>query len=100
MLGQFLSLLLCGTGVTSQLLVSRHDIEAPTSQTFITYVFLAAIFGVAVAIRSDFVTILRYNWWKYAILGVIDMEANYLVVLAYRYTNLTTVQVRDHVTIM
>ena len=94
MLGQCLSLLLCGTGVTSQLLVSRQDIAAPTTQVFLAYVFLAAIYGVAVAIRSDFLTILRYNWWKYIILGVVDLEANYLIVLAYKYTNLTTVQVR------
>lgn len=94
LLGQWLSVLLCGTGVTSQLLVYRHSIAAPTTQTFLTYVFLGAIYGVAVAVRSDFLNILRHNWWKYIILGVVDVEANYLVVLAYKYTNLTTVQVR------
>lgn len=42
-----------------------------------------------------FVTVLKYNWWKYIILGVMDVEANFLIVLAYRYTNLTSVQVRE-----
>jgi solute carrier family 35 protein F1/2 len=92
-LGQFLSLLLCGTGVTSQLLVSNHSLSIPTTQVFFTYVFLGAVYGVMVAVRSDFLTIIRQNWWKYIILGVVDLEANFLVVLAYRYTNLTTVQV-------
>ena len=37
--------------------------------------------------------VLKYNWWKYLILGVVDVEANFLIVLAYRYTNLTSIQV-------
>ncbi len=100
LLGQLLSVLLCGTGVTSELLVTRHAIAVPTTQTFLTYVFLGAVYGVILAARSDFLGILKRNWWKYIILGVVDMEANYLVVLAYKYTNLTTVQVSNHVTIM
>ena len=104
LLGQLLSLLLCGTGVTSQLLVTKYSVSAPTTQAFITYVFLGLVYGVAVAVRGDFLTILKENWWKYIILGVVDMEANYLVVLAYKYTSLTTVQVRGsrdcHVTVM
>lgn len=92
-LGQFLSVLLCGTGVTSQLLVSRHDIAVPTTQTFISYVLLGGVYGVPVAVRSDFLSVLRRNWWRYILLGVVDMEANFLIVLAYKYTNLTSVQV-------
>lgn len=37
--------------------------------------------------------ILKRRWWKYMILGVIDIEANYLVIKAYQYTTLTSVQV-------
>ncbi len=48
------------------------------------------------AARKDFLTILRKNWWKYIILGVVDVEANYLIILAYKYTNLTTVQVQEY----
>lgn len=92
-LGQFLSVLLCGTGVTSQLLASRHATSVPTTQTFITYILLGAIYGVLVVVKSDFLTIFWKNWWKYVILGVVDVEANFLVVLAYKYTNLTTIQV-------
>ena len=91
-LGQFLSLLLCGTGVTSQLLETDFNIAVPTTQAFINYAILAAIFGVALAARSDFLSILWKNWWRYALLGFIDVEANYLVILAYKYTNLTSIQ--------
>lgn len=97
MLGQALSVLLCGTGVTSQLLVSWYSVSSPTTQTFLTYLLLGMVYGVVVATKSDFLSILRENWWKYIILGVVDVEANYLVVLAYKYTDLTTVQVKKNV---
>ena len=32
--------------------------------------------------------------WKYLLIGVIDVEANYFVVKAYGYTSVTSVQVR------
>ena len=92
-LGQFLSLLLCGTGVTSQLLETNFSIAVPTTQAFLNYALLAAVFGVTLATRGDFLTVLWKNWWKYAILGAIDVEANFLVILAYKYTNLISVQV-------
>ena len=92
-LGQLLSLLLCGTGVTSQLLEDRHSIAVPTSQAFINYALLAAVFGTTLATSENFIKTLKYNWWKYAILGMIDVEANFIIILAYKYTNLTSVQV-------
>lgn len=95
-LGQILSLLLCGMGVTSQLLQTTHSIHVPTTQSFINYALLAAVFGVSLATRKDFVQILWKNWWKYIILGIIDVESNYMIVRAYEYTNLTTIQVRTY----
>ena len=94
LLGQCLSLLLCGTGTSSQLLEAWYHLSVPTTQVFVVYVLLAAIFGPALATRKDFLRILRDNWWKYAILGILDVEGNYLVVLAYKYTTMTSIQVR------
>jgi hypothetical protein len=51
---------------------------------------------VYVTPESRFLRTLKYNWWKYLILGVVDVEANFLMVLAYRYTNLTSVQVEPY----
>jgi solute carrier family 35 protein F1/2 len=51
-LGQFLSLCLCGTAVTSELLVSRHDVSVPTTQVFFNYLLLALTFGVYFATRK------------------------------------------------
>ena len=43
--------------------------------------------------RKNFPTILKEKWWKYAILGVLDVEANDMVILAYKYTTLASIQV-------
>ena len=52
------------------------------------------IFGPVLAVQKNFLSIIRENWWKYIFLGVIDVEANFLIVLAYKYTTLTSIQVR------
>ena len=43
--------------------------------------------------RKNFPTILKEKWWKYAILGVLDVEVNDMVILAYKYTTLSSIQV-------
>ncbi len=43
--------------------------------------------------EENLLAILKRRWWKYMILGLIDIEANYLVIKAYQYTTLTSVQV-------
>ena len=91
--GQIISLLLCGTGVTSQALQYFYKISIPTTQLFLTYFVLACVFFPTLAVRKNFLNILKDNWWRYLILGVIDVEANFLVVLAYKYTTLTSIQV-------
>lgn len=44
--------------------------------------------------EGNLLAILKQRWWKYMILGLIDIEANYLVLKAYQYTTLPSVQVR------
>lgn len=36
---------------------------------------------------------MKQRWWKYLLLALVDVEANYTVVKAYQYTTLTSVQV-------
>lgn len=43
--------------------------------------------------EGNLLAILKQRWWKYMILGLIDIEANYLVLKAYQYTTLSSVQV-------
>ena len=39
--------------------------------------------------------ILKNKWWKYLLLSLVDVEANYTVVKAYQYTTLTSIQVSN-----
>ncbi|KAL6846780.1 hypothetical protein ACP4OV_024228 [Aristida adscensionis] len=64
-LGQFVSLLITSTGFSSSELARR---------------------GAA----SDVI-----KWYYYLIFGIVDVEANYIVVKAYQYTSLTSVMLLD-----
>lgn len=90
-LGQFLSFMITSTGFTSSEL-ARRGVNAPTSQSFANYVLLALIYGAVVVFRKK---ALKAKWYFYALLGLIDVEANFLVVKAYQYTSLTSVMLLD-----
>lgn len=48
--------------------------------------------------KSDKQTILncfKNNWWKYFLIALADVEANYFMIKAYSLTILTTIQVID-----
>ncbi|KAK3531707.1 hypothetical protein QTP70_025933, partial [Hemibagrus guttatus] len=45
--------------------------------------------------NKNILQILRTKWWKYVLLGMADVEANYAVVKAYQYTTLTSIQLLD-----
>nr|ACU23335.1 unknown [Glycine max] len=90
-LGQFLSLLITSTGFTSSEL-AKKGINAPTSQSFLNYVFLTLVYGTVLLYRRK---ALKAKWYYYIILGLVDVEANFLVVKAYQYTSLTSVMLLD-----
>ncbi|XP_027928774.1 solute carrier family 35 member F1-like [Vigna unguiculata] len=90
-LGQFLSLLITSTGFTSSEL-AKKGINAPTSQSFLNYVFLTFVYGTILLYRRK---PLKAKWYYYVILGLVDVEANFLVVKAYQYTSLTSVMLLD-----
>jgi solute carrier family 35 protein F1/2 len=90
-LGQFVSLIITSTGFSSSDL-ARRGINIPTSQSFLNYVLLAIVYGIIVIRRKKW---LKMPWYYYLLLGIIDVEANYLVVKAYQYTSLTSVMLLD-----
>eukprot|EP00933_Yihiella_yeosuensis_P064390 TRINITY_DN6775_c0_g4_i1.p1 TRINITY_DN6775_c0_g4~~TRINITY_DN6775_c0_g4_i1.p1 ORF type:complete len:368 (-),score=35.37 TRINITY_DN6775_c0_g4_i1:38-1141(-) len=91
-LGQLISCLITGTGVFSSELVS-NGISLPMCQSSLNYVLLAShiLFGMR-RIRSEG---LAFAWWRYALWAITDVQANYLVVLAYRYTSVASVMLLD-----
>ncbi|KAL6191431.1 hypothetical protein ACLB2K_037822 [Fragaria x ananassa] len=78
-LGQFLSLLITSTGFSSSEL-AKKGINAPTSQSFLNYVLLAVVYGSIMIYRRK---PLKAKWYYYLLLGLIDVEANFLVALVY-----------------
>ncbi|KAM9319827.1 solute carrier family 35 member F2-like [Gastrophryne carolinensis] len=98
LLGQLVSMLICGTSVTSQLLVSKYMVNTPLLQNFLTYLSLAVAYTVWLACRSGesgLLYILKPKWWRYLLLAVVDVEANYCLVKAFQFTTITSVQLLD-----
>uniref|UniRef100_A0A8C7DVJ5 Solute carrier family 35 member F1 n=1 Tax=Oncorhynchus kisutch TaxID=8019 RepID=A0A8C7DVJ5_ONCKI len=101
-LGQVLSLLVCGIGLTSKYLAHEYHANTPVFQSFLNYILLFLVYTTTLAVRQgeeNLLAILKRRWWKYMILGLIDIEANYLVIKAYQYTTLASVQLLDCFTI-
>ncbi|KNA19491.1 hypothetical protein SOVF_061240 [Spinacia oleracea] len=90
-LGQFLSVLITSTAFTSSEL-ARKGVNAPTSQSFANYVLLAIVYGGLFITKKK---ALKAKWYYYVLLGLVDVEANFLVVKAYQYTSLTSVMLLD-----
>lgn len=97
---QTLSLLITGTGLTSALLASR-GVSLPSSQSCLNYLLLLLFLPVFLYRRhcQGFRLTVRSKWWLYVGLAVCDVEANFLVVLAYQYTYLSSVMLLDCFTI-
>ncbi|KAM0839346.1 hypothetical protein ACQ4PT_060379 [Festuca glaucescens] len=73
-LGQIVSLLITSTGFSSSEL-ARRGINAPTSQSLLNYILLALVYGSILLYRRQ---PLATKWYYYLILGLIDVEANYI----------------------
>ena len=92
--GQILAFLMSGSGVFTQLLQINYGIDnIPTSQSFPNYILLFLTFGVSLACRGDIDRVIREHWWKYILVTILDVETNYIYVLAYQYTTIASAQV-------
>uniref|UniRef100_A0A8C5PAN0 Solute carrier family 35 member F2 n=1 Tax=Leptobrachium leishanense TaxID=445787 RepID=A0A8C5PAN0_9ANUR len=97
-MGQMVSLFICGTAVTSQFLAETYRVDTPMLQSFINYCLLFLVYTGWLAFRrgeNGLVYIVRKKWWKYILLAIVDVEANYSIVKAYQYTTITSVQLLD-----
>ncbi|XP_072314657.1 solute carrier family 35 member F2-like isoform X2 [Eucyclogobius newberryi] len=97
-MGQGLAALICGTAITSQYLATDFHVNTPMLQSFLNYVLLCVTYIPVLVCRKgdeNVLQILKSRWWKYVLLALVDVEANYTVVKAYQYTTLTSVQLLD-----
>lgn len=97
-LGQVVAFLNSLTGVATTEL-GNNNASYSVLQCLTSYLFILAFYGPGFLFLlykfrhrkfSDF----KFfdMWWKYAILAFVDLEANYVVVLAYQYTNMMSAQ--------
>ncbi|XHG00199.1 hypothetical protein AWENTII_003665 [Aspergillus wentii] len=91
---QILAIANTGTSTITTLL-GNEDTSIPAFQTFFNYVLLNLIFTPYTIYKYGFKRWLRlvlHDGWKYIILAFCDVEGNYFIVLAYRYTTILSAQ--------
>ena len=109
-LGQLLSALICVTAIASTYLVN-FGVSIPLAQNFTHYLLLSLFYGIfgwhrllhppenTVNRSQNLLKFFRTRGWQYFIAGSIDMHSNWAMVSAYNYTNVTSVQLLDCLTI-
>ncbi|PLB33100.1 DUF914 domain membrane protein [Aspergillus candidus] len=93
-LGQLLAIANTATSTFSTLL-SQKGTSIPAFQTFFNYVLLNLIFTSYTLYRygiKGWARMVYKHGWKYIILSFCDVEGNYFIVLAYRYTTMLSAQ--------
>mmetsp|Transcript_56001 Transcript_56001/g.124919 ORF Transcript_56001/g.124919 Transcript_56001/m.124919 type:complete len:369 (+) Transcript_56001:52-1158(+) len=91
-LGQVIAVMNTLTGIFSSTL-TEDGVNIPTIQSSLNYLMLAPLLVLAYPqIRSEG---LKLPWWRYALWALADVEGNYLVVLAYRYTSVASAMLLD-----
>ena len=86
--------MLCSTGTAATALSTTYNIRTPCFNAFTMYTILAFTFGIHTMKSENFIPLLKERGWKYLIVAVLDVQANYLLTKAYSYTTLTSVQVK------
>jgi len=102
LMGQILALCLVSTGTLSQKLVLEGT-SIPAFQSFFVYVFLNLGYTSYTLYKygaKKWAQMVLKDGWKYFILAFLDVEGNYFVVLAYRYTTILSAQLISFWTIV
>jgi len=94
LLGQVLAICITSTNTLSSLL-SAEGTSIPAFQSFFNYVLLNLIYTSYTIYKYGFkrwVRLCVFDGWRFFILAFFDVEGNYFVVLAYRYTTILSAQ--------
>lgn len=93
-LGQILAIANTSTGTFTTLL-GGEQWAIPAFQTFLNYVLLNVIFTPYTMYRyglKGWLRLVYRDGWKYIILAFCDVQGNYFIVLAYKYTTMLSAQ--------
>ncbi|KAL1956792.1 hypothetical protein VTO42DRAFT_6846 [Malbranchea cinnamomea] len=94
LLGQILALGITGTNTFTSLL-AEIGTSIPALQSLFNYALLCVVYGSYTLYRYGIKGWFKLVWrsgWKYIILAFCDVEGNYFIVLAYRYTTILSAQ--------
>ncbi|GLE01647.1 hypothetical protein PINS_up010481 [Pythium insidiosum] len=99
-LGQFISLLITLTGIFTQVLNQTYEIQIPVTQSAGNYLLLCVyLVYPLLQYRRERSYELEVPLWKYFLLALADVEGNFLVVCAYKYTSISSAMLLDCFTI-
>lgn len=93
LLGQVLSVLIATMSMSSASLSDR-GVNLPCFVNFLNYGMITVFFFLPKLIAQGSLQ-LTVPWWRYALYALVDVEANTLAVLAFRYTSITSVTMLD-----
>ncbi|KAG9201429.1 hypothetical protein G6514_005801 [Epicoccum nigrum] len=94
LLGQVLAICIASTNTLSSLLANEGT-SIPAFQSFFNYVLLNLIYTSYTIYKYGFkrwTRLILVDGWRFFILAFFDVEGNYFVVLAYRYTTILSAQ--------
>lgn len=94
LLGQVLAICITSTNTLSTLLANEGT-SIPAFQSFFNYVLLNLIYTTYTIYQYGFkgwCKLMLKDGWRFFILAFFDVEGNYFVVLAYRYTTILSAQ--------
>ncbi|ORX81708.1 DUF914-domain-containing protein [Basidiobolus meristosporus CBS 931.73] len=97
-LGQYLSLCTTSTSMVSTELATRKKVNIPTTQSFLVYLGLAVVYFSYSFYKIGLSGVwenMKKSWWKYLLLAVMDVEANYFTVKAFQYTSMLSIMLLD-----
>ncbi|EQC38564.1 hypothetical protein SDRG_04269 [Saprolegnia diclina VS20] len=92
-LGQSISLFITATSICTQELTLNYGVELATTQNVGNYFLLIGYLAHLWWTTPDFCS--ETPWWQYALIALADVEGNFLTVLAYKYTTITSVMLLD-----
>ncbi|KAF0695309.1 Aste57867_13868 [Aphanomyces stellatus] len=94
-LGQVISLFITITSICTQELTLNYGVQLATTQSVGNYFLLMGYLVYRWWTNKGNGLASETPWWKYALLAFADVEANFLVVLAYKYTTISSAMLLD-----
>ena len=90
--GQIISIFLASAGIFASLL-SQSNANFPLFMSFLLYAALSIYFIHRIC-KAQSISF-SHPWYLYFIIAVVDVEANYVMILAYNYTSMTSIALLD-----